>query len=426
MLTEYGGKVPPVDQVSLDDMKEVVAAYNRSMAEATIFVDERKPGSVAMLEKVVRETLEKTQMISKDLRSGKFDNPNSSTTDVLALIEATSAQYEVVGERATRYKGYEELFGQVVSNYGEVEQVFKELTVHTSKWQYLAELESCSKDWLSSSVAELSPEAIQQKIDHITGLNYKMLKSRKDDEVVVRLKRQLDEFKAFMPLLQEVSNPALESRHWAAIYSQVLKQPYEEGQTFCIEELVKFNILNSLEQVQTIGSVATKEFSMLKTMEKMEGEWQGLDFRVLPYKDTGTFILGGTDEVQTILDDQIVKIQAMNASPFVKPFAERAQGWEAMLQTLQDMLDNWLTCQATWLYLEPIFSSDDIVKQMPTEGEMFKQVDAMWRGMMKATANAPSVVPIAREKERVDKLVECNGLLEAIQKGLAAYLEKKR
>lgn len=39
--------------------------------------------------------------------------------------------------------------------------------------------------------------------------------------------------------------------------------------------------------------------------------------------------------MQTILDDQIVKVQAMNASPFVKPFKERATTWEATLQTLQ-------------------------------------------------------------------------------------------
>lgn len=45
---------------------------------------------------------------------------------------------------------------------------------------------------------------------------------------------------------------------------------------------------------------------------------------------------------------------------------------------------------------------------------------------MAATHDAPAAIPIAREAERLKKLVECNELLEAIQKGLAAYLEKKR
>lgn len=57
----------------------------------------------------------------------------------------------------------------------------------------------------------------------------------------------------------------------------------------------------------------------------------------------GTFIIGGTDEIQTILDDQIVKIQAMNASPFVKPFKDRAATWEQTLQTLQ-VID----CKGWW------------------------------------------------------------------------------
>ena len=45
---------------------------------------------------------------------------------------------------------------------------------------------------------------------------------------------------------------------------------------------------------------------------------------------------------------------------------------------MKDTLDSWLKVQAAWLYLEPIFGSEDIRNQIPVEGDMFVQVDEHW------------------------------------------------
>lgn len=52
----------------------------------------------------------------------------------------------------------------------------------------------------------------------------------------------------------------------------------------------------------------------------MKEEWQDVTFITIPHRDSGTFVLASVDEIQTLLDDHIVKTQAMRGSPFAKPF----------------------------------------------------------------------------------------------------------
>lgn len=52
----------------------------------------------------------------------------------------------------------------------------------------------------------------------------------------------------------------------------------------------------------------------------MKHVWDDVSFQHQPIGDTGVSILFGLDEIQTLLDDQIVKNQTMRGSPLIKPF----------------------------------------------------------------------------------------------------------
>lgn len=59
---------------------------------------------------------------------------------------------------------------------------------------------------------------------------------------------------------------------------------------------------------------------------------------------------------------------------FVEPFAQEVEYWERALSTIGEVLEMVLVVQREYMYLDNIFTTEDIRKQLPKETDDFDKV----------------------------------------------------
>lgn len=181
-----------------------------------------------------------------------------------------------------------------------------------------------------------------------------------------------------------------------------------------------------IDQYDVISNGATKERELLTNLTKMKAEWQEIKFKVGQYKETGLPILTALDDIQVVLDDHIIKALTMRGSVFVKPYEVEVKEFYAKLVRVNSTIEEWGKVQSQWLYLLPIFSSKDIVAQMPEEGLLFREVNDTFKKYMEAVVAEPRVIETAGSMGVLEAMQHCLELLEQINEGVSSYLERKR
>lgn len=66
------------------------------------------------------------------------------------------------------------------------------------------------------------------------------------------------------------------------------------------------------------------------------------------------------------------------------------------------------------MYLEPVFSSDDIINQMPVEGRLFKEVNIAWHNLMNRIHDDSKAMTVVYYDELGKILKQSNEKLERV------------
>eukprot|EP00731_Ephydatia_muelleri_P021583 Em0014g174a len=384
-------------------------------------------------------------------RAEKFSEYNDLTQMLQYCKDVASLQKRLteIQEQIVQINKEEALFKWTPTTYPQLDQIHEMAEPYQKLFSTVLKWQKAEKKLMDGLFTELNAENTQAEVEEFGREIYKLQKTftaklkqtKKERDIGGQTQRsmrkfaplkltaavthQVTQFKEHFPVIQILCNPGLRQRHWDKM-SEIVGFTITPDSGTSLRKMLKHNLGPFLDQFESISGGASKEYSLEKAMQKMVDDWDPISFNTILYRETGVSILTSVDDIQTNLDDQIVKTQTMRGSPFIKPFEEQIKTWEEKLLRLQDIIDDWLKVQAQWLYLEPIFSSEDIMQQMPEEGKLFLQVDKMWKDVMKNTVREPKVLVASALPGLLEKLRGANDMLDKIMKGLNAYLEKKR
>ncbi|XP_026741703.1 dynein heavy chain 12, axonemal [Trichoplusia ni] len=236
---------------------------------------------------------------------------------------------------------------------------------------------------------------------------------------------EIKEWRPNVQMAHIMCNPALVQRHWDEM-TQIAGFDLTPTAGTTLRKIIQFDLWDNIDQYEIISVAATKELALITNLNKMMAEWGDICFKTSPYKDTGIHILSGLDDIQSVLDDHIVKTIGMRGSAFVKPFETQVKSWYEKITRANATIDEWGKVQSQWLYLLPIFSSKDIVAQMPEEGVMFTEVNNVYRRYMGSVEKDPHALELAGATGVLEALKIATALLDKINDGVNNYLEKKR
>ncbi|XP_065194434.1 dynein axonemal heavy chain 1-like [Sycon ciliatum] len=341
---------------------------------------------------------------------------------VAGLLKDYQQQSQIINQR-------ERLFELPVSSNEKLMKLVRMFEPYKNLWITAADWLVWNDAWNNEPLTNIDPESMESNVSSSFRTMHKCSKLFKDKPgcqgVADEIKRQIEEFKPYVPLIQALRNPGMRTRHWdqlsADLGFQVRPKP-----SFTFQKCLEMKMDEHIDVISKVAEVAGKEFSIEQALDNMEDQWKAIVLEIIAYKETGTSIMRASEECSQLLDDHIVMTQSMAFSPYKKPFEQRINAWENKLKVTQDVMDEWVACQRSWLYLEPIFSSDDIMRQLPVEGKRYQTMDRMWRKVMSRAKEEPRVIVLCPDNTLLESLRECNRLLDQVQKGLSEYLETKR
>eukprot|EP01039_Chlorochromonas_danica_P005727 gene5727-6311_t len=389
--------------------------------------EETKKFSVQVTEECPK-VVKKLGEVREQLDTNIISDPDAQDDKVVKFLALQEANFVKLKQRTEKLQEYQAILKLPVDDFELVEEINADLALKIRLWNDKMEWAKLRQRIMESPIKELDVSMLEKELVKYNKTVAMASKGLPLNKVVPKLKASVDEVNPVLPIVVDLRNPCLKDRHWEKITNLIGFNINDPEVSFTLADLINKGVTRFQEEISVIATAAQQESILEEMMVKVTTIWEKLAFEVKPYKDVkDLYILGDTSEIIASLDDSLVTINTVLGSRYVAGIRTYVDGWRSKLMHFQETLDEWLTCQRNWMYLETIFSSPDIIRQLPGSAKTFQAVDKSWKLIMKQTNDEPNALKAGtQDKNRRDVFRSHNANLDQIQKDLEDYLETKR
>uniref|UniRef100_A0A8C3UWT4 Dynein axonemal heavy chain 5 n=1 Tax=Catharus ustulatus TaxID=91951 RepID=A0A8C3UWT4_CATUS len=362
-----------------------------------------------------------------DEKGPNKDNiPPHEASDRLQIFQA---KFDELWRKYLSLSAGEELFGLPITEYPELHKIKRELSLLQKLYSLYDAVTSSIDRYNEMLWNDLNIEKINSELLDFQSKIRKLPKALKEWQSFQDLKQKIDDFSESCPLLEMLKNKAMLSRHWEKI-AQVTGHHFDvDSETFTLKNVMDAPLLKRKEDIEDICISAVKEKNIEEKLKHVISEWSTHAFSFSQFKTRGELLLKGSDTSEKIalVEDSIMVLGSLMSNRYNAPFKSTIQQWVQKLTNTAEIIENWITVQNLWIYLEAVFVGGDIAKQLPQEARRFQNIDKSWQRIMQRAHETSNIVQCCVGDETLAQLLpHLLEQLEICQKSLTGYLEKKR
>lgn len=417
--------LPSQDAVLLDELRSAKKTFAERIIVEMDRSAMRMPAMREQVDSGISKLNSEVTLVDAALSQGIFTDVQAGPGDVLVEVDRIGTALNALAEQASTLNTFQATFDIDLYPFASLADAKAKFETRREFWTLYRDWLAGVAQWETAPFLTLDVEAMNNSVNRFARDIARVAK--KDPSPLTSLVRaQIDEWKATMPVILDLGNKSMRTKHWEAMFAYV-GHVFVQGDPLDLVKIRAINLLGHKDLIADTVATAVGEHAISTALASTRSTWEVLDLSLAPYRDSNdAFVLVQLDGLIANLEDSQLTLQTMQSSRFVANFKDEVDDWVRRLTLVGNVLDSWATCQTTWTELEPIFTSPDILKQLPNEARRFADADRSWRDMMRRVARKPNVLQACSAPGVLTTLTNANNELDSLQKSLQQYLETKR